>query len=1286
MFFRQKEAESYESTSRVRIIVMILAVLAAVYAWYGLISFNSAEHNALTGEIVLGSNGTALNHAYNGSPVTAFILDYFGACSYLLPFVVIYLGYVLITGPYSLRRIDFFHVGLRLLGFNCLVIGLTALCSFLFYFGATGGGGVLGDFLGLLLGTVLPDSLIPVAALLVVLAGICLITTRSPLWYCDTLGGLVTSLIGIKDKAGEVQEEDDFEITQIDRTTGRPLDSQAEQSGLNNPASMEPAPAEPLKPQPQSPAAAPVFGSAVNGSTGSEAQSGSAESAAMAAENPGGSRHRARTGRGDRHEPSFGDAFGLNNGQEGTAGAGAGAAQPAPAVPPFGAAPLNAGQNGGSSGAGAQSVQSVQPSVPEQPAPARSPLFQGLGGPVGGGAGAAPVQQPEAAPVQIKPAPAPSSRPAAGAEAAGAAGFKPAGVQPREITPDPNDQRPDTIVTAGYDPHLPPAPVKQVYGDDTDTIVTDYVPPAPPVQVEPEPAEPEEEAAETAAGEEEISTIITEGSGRSSVPAAGGFFAQAMEDKKKKEQQAEEEITTIVTSTPEHLVHPQQNPEVPASPSPAAVREPFIPVDPFAPAVPATGHSLPGDQLPPEAGVPDFTGYAQDGGLSAAVPAGAVPPDDPNVINFTDYNNGGIPAMSEDELPQSFIPLPSEEEKPDEPFLRSPGRPSPSEKDPSYQQGLRATRGVFDNRGPVQPVVIRSAPLAEPPREEEAPQSVDEGTVEIELPDLNDGSTGGGNPPAFIGQHNSNASNLPSYMAQGQLDADPEVPATVMPTMKPSQTLVSAPTRSYGPWRPGVELLTSSPAGEGTTLDEVLELQNKINLFMQNFSIRARVAQYVVGPVIIRFDLQLEPGIKSATIANLENDLCRALLVATVRVVSVVPGTPYVGIEVPNPRRKLITLRDVAEQPEFTESRAQLPVCLGSSITGDPVVFDLATAPHLLVAGTTGSGKSAGLNTMLLSLLLRLSPEELRLILIDPKRLEFSTYDNLPHLITPVITDIEDKVMPALRWCIEEMERRYALLTMVGVRKLSEYNALVERSAAAGRPLTDPKWSPEMGGRPDLLRRLPSIVVVVEEFADLMAQFSGRRKSGDSPETAISRLAAKSRAAGIYLVMATQTPRAEVVTGPIRANIPSRLAFKVISRTESSIILDEGGAEKLLGNGDMLCKILSLGSQTLRVHGAYSSNEDVANIVSAWKEHGGLPEYVDEIGEEAVEEEEPAEEVSAAPKLDPLFDQAAAFARDYYAKKQKAPPISDFQTQFGVGYPRAKRLMAQLVREGVVED
>lgn len=430
---------------------------------------------------------------------------------------------------------------------------------------------------------------------------------------------------------------------------------------------------------------------------------------------------------------------------------------------------------------------------------------------------------------------------------------------------------------------------------------------------------------------------------------------------------------------------------------------------------------------------------------------------------------------------------------------------------------------------------------------------------------------------------------------------------------------------------------------------------------------------YSPGPVITRFELNLAPGVKAARISNLSRDLARSLSTIAVRVVEVIPGKPYVGLELPNKKRQTVYLREVLDNTKFRDNPSPLTVVLGKDIAGDPVVADLAKMPHLLVAGTTGSGKSVGVNAMILSMLYKAQPEDVRFIMIDPKMLELSVYEGIPHLLTEVVTDMKDAAN-ALRWSVNEMERRYKLMSALGVRNLAGYNEKIAEAARMGRPIPDPYWKPgdSMDAVHPVLEKLPYIVVLVDEFADLMMTV------GKKVEELIARLAQKARAAGIHLVLATQRPSVDVITGLIKANIPTRIAFTVSSKIDSRTILDQGGAESLLGMGDMLYSGPN-STMPVRVHGAFVRDQEVHAVVQDWKARG-RPQYVDGITSDS-ESEGGSGGFDGGEELDPLFDQAVNFVTE----KRKAS-ISGVQRQFRIGYNRAARIIEQMEAQGIVSE
>ncbi|MBL4782754.1 MAG: DNA translocase FtsK 4TM domain-containing protein [Porticoccaceae bacterium] len=485
---------------------------------------------------------------------------------------------------------------------------------------------------------------------------------------------------------------------------------------------------------------------------------------------------------------------------------------------------------------------------------------------------------------------------------------------------------------------------------------------------------------------------------------------------------------------------------------------------------------------------------------------------------------------------------------------------------------------------------------------------------------------------------------------------------------------------------PPLNLLDKAPEHNSLGFSrEALEAMSRLlELKLQDFGIGAEVVEVLPGPVITRFEVQPAAGIKASRISGLSKDLARSLAVISVRVVEVIPGKSVIGIEIPNEHREMVMLGDVLSSRVYDEAKSPLSMALGHDISGEPVIADLAKMPHLLVAGTTGSGKSVGINVMLVSLLFKASPEEVRLILVDPKMLELSVYDGIPHLLTPVITDMNDAAS-GLRWCVGEMERRYKLMAALGVRNLAGYNRKVEEAEKAGEPLTDPLWKPdedvalftEPATEAPALEKLPYIVVVIDEFADMMMIV------GKKVEQLIARIAQKARAAGIHLILATQRPSVDVITGLIKANVPTRIAFQVSSKIDSRTILDQGGAEQLLGHGDMLY-LPSGTSVPTRVHGAFVDDHEVHRVVADWKTRGE-PDYIDQITDEASTSSIPVpgygndEGGSGDPEADPLYDEAV----DYVLSSRRAS-ISSVQRKLRVGYNRAARLIEAMEAAGVV--
>ncbi len=476
---------------------------------------------------------------------------------------------------------------------------------------------------------------------------------------------------------------------------------------------------------------------------------------------------------------------------------------------------------------------------------------------------------------------------------------------------------------------------------------------------------------------------------------------------------------------------------------------------------------------------------------------------------------------------------------------------------------------------------------------------------------------------------------------------------------------------------PSIDLLDRPDKAKNPINREELEQVSRlVETILLDFKVQAEVVAVYPGPVITRFELDLAPGMKVSKISALSKDLARALSAISVRVVEVIPGKSVIGLELPNKHREIVYLSEVISCTAFEESSSPLAMVLGKDIAGEPVVVDLAKMPHLLVAGTTGSGKSVGVNTMIVSLLYKSTPEDVRLIMIDPKMLELSVYEGIPHLLTEVVTDMKDAAN-ALRWCVGEMERRYKLMSALGVRNLKGYNKKVLTAIAEGEPLIDPIWQPSDGldQTPPLLEKLPSIVVIVDEFADMMMIV------GKKVEELIARIAQKARAAGIHLILATQRPSVDVITGLIKANIPTRMAFQVSSGLNSRTILDQQGAEQLLGMGDMLYLPPGTGVPT-RVHGAFIDDHEVHAVVKDWKSRGG-PNYIEEIlaGSNDPDMLLPGEqsEESEAEELDVLYDDAVKFVTE-----KRRVSISSVQRQFRIGYNRSARIVEQMEIQGVV--
>lgn len=575
--------------------------------------------------------------------------------------------------------------------------------------------------------------------------------------------------------------------------------------------------------------------------------------------------------------------------------------------------------------------------------------------------------------------------------------------------------------------------------------------------------------------------------------------------------------------------------------------------------------------------------------------------------------------------------------------------------------------------------------------------------------------------PIFDVQVNAHVSNQPersihdyliseSAVEETEFDSEPE--ATVQPeaeaiqtveTIEPvesvetiarpseyTQTVVEAPVQTVEPSiqesTPSIAIPTSATLTDALlpttalllppqfdpsasqTEEQLLENSITIEEKLAEFKVKVKVMDSYSGPVITRYEIEPDVGVRGSAVLNLEKDLARSLGVASIRVVETIPGKTCMGLELPNPKRQMIRLSEIFNSPAFTESKSKLTLALGQDITGQPVVTDLDKAPHLLVAGTTGSGKSVGVNAMILSMLFKATPEDVRMIMIDPKMLELSIYEGIPHLLAPVVTDMK-LAANALNWCVNEMEKRYRLMSFMGVRNLAGFNQKIAEAAARGEKIGSPfSLTPE---NPEPLEKLPFIVVVVDEFADLMMT------AGKKIEELIARLAQKARAAGIHLILATQRPSVDVITGLIKANIPTRIAFQVSSKIDSRTILDQMGAENLLGQGDMLFLPPGTGYPQ-RVHGAFASDNEVHRVVEYLKQFGA-PDYIDDILSSGSTEDFTGTSRNNDSDLDPMYNEAVSVV----LKSRKAS-ISNIQRQLRIGYNRAARLIDQMEANGIV--
>lgn len=1310
-----QSVEKLNGTNRLRQILFAFSCVIALLCYYFFIDFKTTENQALSGEIITANTPVYATSSQDG--FLAFLFNYFGGFIYLMPLVLIYTAYLVFYKIHSVKTLDLFKVGIFILGFNCLVIGLTSLFSFIGRDAFSGYGGILGDFLTMLFASLVSSALAPLISLLVCLCGFCLFLLKTPLEIIDILGIFAAKLLKLKNKEEPVKRS--IIGTQIDQEQEQdtqekpykaPFSFNISKEAIEKSSSIiKNLTSKVKKDQDTKPQVDPAF-DAYNGSENNQDLMNKANF------------ENHRNSFLDRTEPSFGNepadsvAFGQNQNYNPKFQTEQGFAQNNFEENYDDAYTHNQAYSLGKINNTADTKDYIETNTQNKinsydvSLQAQDTLNF--------------MHQDKVNKVQSDDA---------------IVYFQNQRVEENNNQTTRNFDPEATIVVRGD------GSKRSLFSSDDRNFNNNN-------------SNSNANVLNNSSNNktDETTTIVQRGD-KSKRPLFGEKSDAALEADKNSNVVARANNSANITTHGNVLISSDENGIATtivtrgnAKPNNAAATTEVDSKEVTAPNVETNASEDNIDSVNNEVKATTQTSDA-DYGVSEDVESKLedditqVEQDSSamqNVIRFTQESEMPLTTFEVASLSPAFIPSREDNQVStnvsnktrDSGFLKRDNNMLDkntvlvSEKDSSYTY-QRASRGVlsdspaktenkethsqeffasednFNNtyqnynsseqnkvHDKVEPLTSFAADnntltnrsdvytnLSSSTNTGVSDDYIPQEIETIKQDDIVDNDNVGLDRPAL------NNTNYPSYMANSSNTHVNTM--TKMPTVAFTKSMITAPTFEYDDTRPSISLLTPSSDSVEVDTSALEDVAHRIDAFMQNFGVRAKVARFLNGPVITRYDIALEPGVRSATISSLATDLCRDLMVATVRVIDVIPGTQFVGLEVPNPKRKMINLYDVVKEDDFTNTKAKLPLTLGVSVTGQPVIVDLAVAPHLLIAGTTGSGKSAGLNAMLVSMLLKCSPKELRLILIDPKQLEFNLYDGIPHLITPVITDVAEKTSSALRWCVEEMERRYKLIADMGARKLDEYNEIIKKAHENGNKVYDPTWSAEMGGTPPELKTLPYIVVVIEEYADLIAQVQGKKKSENSPEALIARLTQKARAAGIHVILATQTPRVDVVTSVIKANMPSRIAYTVQSSIDSKVILDEVGAEKLLGYGDMLSKFYGYNnSSTFRAHGAFVSNEDVQRIADRWKEIGGVPEFIEGVTEIKDAEVEDDNVGSNTQQLDKIFDDAAAFAREFYAAKQKYPTVSDYQARFGLGWSRAKKIVYQLKREGVIDD
>ena len=1253
-----------------RAVALSAGAAAALGCEYLLASSHDRDQSAISGELL---NGGA---AAEPGGITAWLFNYFGNVSYFFPLLLVFFAWQLSKGRLSLRQTDFFTVGIRLLGFNVLLMGLCALMSSLFVAGATGAGGILGDFLNILFFSKIPRPVAPLAPILLTMAGVMMFFAHSPWWFCDRIGEGVARILRIdKGEAAGDQDGGAKEEPKVDPAAA-PGGLRLERRKQKKEAAKAPEPPRSFDGKDGG------FVSYTSGVSPEDAPIGAAPA-------PSPKQKIAPEPQHGRVEPSFG---------------------PVPNPSRFAKSdemlqkePGEAPADDPRIGATRITIERCGGAAPAAPAPydgaamhgrsAEDDYAQAMAQPSGAGRAEPEAQGPATIISRAPEAPCPDPYATPGAAAAqapadqfqGSQGLQePAYANARQQYQDERDQGrqdPDeggarTIITMGgcqgvQDAPAPQAPEERHAGSDGPV----YQAGAPGVKSE-TVGNPE--------GRGEVSTVITRGDSVTRMQFGQHVDDFSGGDGRQGGSYTERDSMASVPPDTGTLMDERMDG---AGAGPITMEEGGFTVTPY-------GQDGKPEEESSRNGMDPMRLHEKEAPISEK--------DRDFASSFTGATRGlhGAPeSVHEAAAPTQGASEGSDQENPAQGQghgLAQAGRRSagkPCAQAAGTEAGYNAMRGALQHGAALEPSDEERAAFASAADDpENAAEGFGSYDPEEDREELSEGLGQGGDEASASSDDSGDAGSPEEPQAGSAQQEPPHADIHKFATREYQSSMITVPGNSEpeDPWRPPFSLLESSdPASQGDASGaEARQTAEAIDKCLREFGVDARVVDYEPGPVITCFHLLPGVGTRISKIANLQPDMCRVLGTPNLRVIDTIRGTQHIGLEVPNAHRKTISMREVVESEAFVHTKAALPLCLGENTVGEPVVADLATAPHLLIAGTTGSGKSIGINGMLLSLLLSRSPSEMRLILVDPKQVEFALYEGLPHLICPVISEPKE-TMAALEWCVAEMDRRYGILSAMRVRSLSEYNAYIRAQNAQGRLVYDPAWSADMGGSPSQMKPLPTIVMVIDEFADLMQAFDGRRngKGGPAPDMLVQRIAQKARAAGIHLMLATQSPRSDVITGTLKSNLPSRIAYTVGSALDSRVILDSAGAENLLGYGDLLASIQHLNrSQIFRAHGPFARNEEVEAVVGAWKDHCGDPQYVQGVTDYHDEEEDEGMQDDGSQgqgRRDELYDRVLAHVRDYQNENGgRTPSITSLQVAFGIGYPRAKKILAQMNKAG----